>query len=167
MATVGRTGGAGAIAIDFEWVNLNLVVADMLALGVDVRSFREPLTDSIREVAAPAIRRHFDEEGPGWAALSESRVQFKSRHQLRSEILQATGRLRQVAGQINAWNVTQDSAELANLQDAEYGWVHQEGYEPMNIPQREWAYLDESDLNQIENVFGRWISMRLARRGFA
>jgi phage gpG-like protein len=130
-------------------------------LGLRLRSFREPLTQSVREVASPAFVRHFDVEGPGWAPLKDRTVLTRGEAH---PILNRTGLLKTVAGQLNLWDIDAEDASVANLPRATYGAYHQFGTQEMVA--REWAYLDEDDLEKIEGVFYDWIDNKLEQSGF-
>jgi phage gpG-like protein len=105
---------------------LGITAARIDKLGVDIRSFREPLLASVREVMVPSIRRNFDEGGrPAWEPLSDVTVKIRG---TAGPILNRTGTLRSVATQINIWTITRTSAVIRDLpQKAWYGKVHQAG----------------------------------------
>lgn len=98
-------------------------------LGLDIRSFRVPLTDSIRKVMVPSIRRNFDEGGrPAWEPLSDVTLSIRQWKGVDGEILNVSGALKRVASQINIWSITKTSAIIADLPDKVwYGKVQQAG----------------------------------------
>lgn len=108
---------------------LGIAAGRVAKLGLDIRSFREPLLRSIREVMVPSIRRNFDEGGrPAWEPLADDTVERRDGES--EPILVRSGSLRRVASQINIWDITTTSAVIRDLPQAVwYGKVHQAGYE--------------------------------------
>lgn len=106
--------------------SIGLVARDVNRLGLDIRSFKEPLSRSIKQVMIPSIRQNFKAGGrPDWEALSEATIK------LRGEawpILDRTGRLRKGATRFNIWTITETAATVKSLpQSIWYGAIHQEG----------------------------------------
>lgn len=137
-------------------------------LGMDIRSFREPLTRVIREVVAPSIRKNFDVGGrPGWEPHSSSTEEIISRLGRPSRgVLVATGTLRQVAGQLNIWDISQDAAILRGLPShVWYGAIHQAGRRGTGrantIPQRQFVMLQRQDEADMAAVFEKWLGERI------
>lgn len=109
---------------------VGIAAARVDKLGMDIRSFKEPLTRAIREVVAPSIRRNFDVGGrPKWAPLAEATLSWRQRQGVMGTApLIRSGALRRVASQINIWSIDRTSAVLAHLpQQVWYGNVHQAG----------------------------------------
>jgi phage gpG-like protein len=144
---------------------VEFLIQDFAELGLDIRSFREPLKRSVQGVVAPSIQLNFDVEGrPPWAPLAESTVDEKQRLGYPPDILTRTGKLRRVAGQLNAWTITQEDATMTNLPGAEYGEFHQDGTRFM--PVREFAIIqDPEDVDEIQQVFEHWLVERFVRKG--
>lgn len=101
-------------------------------LGIDIRSFREPLKRSIQQVVAPSFQKNFDKGGrPSWEPLSPDTEEVQQRlHGIGSHPpLVRTGHLRRRMGQFNIWTVNKDSAILRDLPaDVRYGGIHQIGF---------------------------------------
>jgi phage gpG-like protein len=102
-------------------------------LGLDIRSFREPLTRSIREVVGPSIRENFDKGGrPNqWDPLAADTPEIQSRiHNIGPHpILVRTGLMKRVMSQINIWTITGESAILKSVPSSIwYATVQQGGY---------------------------------------
>lgn len=101
-------------------------------LGMDIRSFREPLRRSIKEVVAPSIVKNFDSSGrPTWEPFAEAtptiqeRIQGYNSHPL----LIRSGLLRSTMGQLNIWTINTDSAILTGVPESIwYAKVQQAGY---------------------------------------
>lgn len=118
------------IKLDWQFKpTIGLVAKDIDRLGVDIRSFREPLTRSIKRVLIPSFRTNFQVGGrPAWAPLAD--ITVKARNYSAWPILVRRGTLKRVATQFNIWNVGQISAVIRQLpQKAWYGVVHQGGLE--------------------------------------
>lgn len=144
---------------------VEFLIQDFAELGLDIRSFREPLKRAVQGVVAPSIQYNFDVEGrPPWAPLADVTVEEKQRLGYPPEILTRTGKLRRVAGQLNAWTITQEDATMTNLPGADYGRFHQDGTRFM--PAREFAIIqDPEDVDEIEKVFEQWLTERFIRKG--
>jgi phage gpG-like protein len=162
-------------------------------LGIDIRSFREPLKRSIREVMVPSIRQNFDSGGrPAWVPLHDFTVKKKKGD---ARPLIRTGSLRRVATQMNIWTIDTEKAMVTDLpQSVWYGKVHQAGYEGnaggastkqlVNtatgaiieiedegeagsgaIPARPFIVMQNEDVNNIDRVFTDWLGERIAAAG--
>jgi len=115
-----------------EWdlePSIGIAAGRIKRLGLDIRSFKEPLTTAIKTVVIPSIRKNFDEGGrpTPWEPLAEFTI--KMRHYQAWPILRRTGALRKAATQFNIWTVSTTSAAIRSLpQKVWYGYVHQAGY---------------------------------------
>jgi phage gpG-like protein len=167
-----------------------IIVASFEKLGMDIRSFKEPLERSVKEVIAPSLQKNFDVMGrpDRWQELAEATYAIKSRLGFgnASRILMRTGLLRRVAGQLNAWDIDgQEGIAKMALPRAEYGYIHQNGagsggnalYRRKSrttgrivetevgsqgyVPQRIWALIQKEDEANIEKVFGKWLDDRV------
>jgi phage gpG-like protein len=127
MAVPGLRLDKGIIAFDFA-PSIGILARDIDKMGVDIRSFREPLMRAIKEVMIPSIRKNFDVGGrPSWEPLSEVTIERGG-----DQLLVRSGKLRRVMGQINIWDVTAESATIKDLPDhVWYGKIHQGGYGTM------------------------------------
>ena len=99
-------------------------------LGMDIRSFREPLKRSIQQVIAPSFLTNFDVGGrPAWIPLSPSTLEIRSRFgRTGDRILVRTGALRRTMGQYNIWSVSDKAAMIKDLPaNVWYGAIHQAG----------------------------------------
>lgn len=107
--------------------SIGLVAKDIDRLGLDIRSFKEPLTRSIKRVIIPSIRKNFEVGGrPAWEPLSEATIKLRGYEAW--PILVRTGALKRGATQFNIWDVSQTSAAIRKLPDKVwYGVVHQQG----------------------------------------
>jgi phage gpG-like protein len=136
-----------------------------LANDVTVRSLREPLQKSIKDVVAPAFHSHFEEGGDSDGAWEEWDEDTVKHNQSRS-LLVKSGRLKKRGGSQALWVIdgAKGEARAENLSGVEYGAVHQRGAPSVNLPARPWATLSERDMEKIQSVFGVWIEIRIQRR---
>jgi phage gpG-like protein len=136
------------------------LVADFAGLENDLSTFQEPLEAAVREVGVPAIGRNFDAEGPGWEPLQAATVMIRgSEH----PILEVTGALREDATSPDAWAIDDDMAAMSML-SLDYGYFHEVGTGFM--PARPFMVLDESDVDEIVEVFGQWLDTKFIAAGF-
>lgn len=155
-------------------------------LGVGIRSFREPLEISIREVMRPSIRTNFDVGGrPKWAELAASTIAKREKKGTGTKTLVEKGTLRKIASQRNIWDVSSTVALVrgfALLERVPYAGYQQTGTGkgmkaiPMkdergrnifgvgdSMPARPYLFIQEEDIEKIEQIFLEWIEMRIAK----
>lgn len=116
--------------------SIGIAAARVNDLAGKIKSFREPLLISIREVMVPSIRRNFDQGGrPAWEPLSSSTLKIRKYYGIdSSKILVRSGALRRVASQINIWTVTATTAMILDLpQKVWYGKIQQAGASSADI----------------------------------
>ena len=169
MPVVASPVGASAFRISYDWIPLPAVlISDFDKLGLDIRSFREPLKRSIQEVVGPSMHENFAVGGrPPWEPLNERTIADKSANGYPEDILVRTGSLGVVAGQLNLWTIDgqEGTAVVNGLPDrVHYGIFHQAGTRFM--PAREWAVIQEEDIDRIVEVFEEWLGERLGVAGF-
>lgn len=147
----------GGFGLTFNWIpDPSIMATGLESFGNKIRSFREPLTRSIREVVAPSMRENFDTAGRGtWEPLMPSTQAQKGG----GSILVETGLLSRVAGQLNIWSIDRESATLGSLPRAGYGTYHQ--YGTVNMVARPWAVIWPDDADAVERIFEEWIEERL------
>jgi phage gpG-like protein len=121
----------GILAFEFS-PSIGILARDIDKMGVDIRSFREPLRRAIKEVMIPSFMKNFQVGGrPSWEPLSEATLNLRaSLHgKSGSQILVKTGKLKQNMGYTTMWDITQESAAIKQLPERVwYGVVHQGGY---------------------------------------
>src|SRR6478609_7078686 len=72
-------------------------------LNLSIRSFKEPLHDSVKKVMIPSIRKNFDAQGrPAWTPLSAATV---LRRGATGPILNRSGALRRTMGYLKIWTI--------------------------------------------------------------
>ena len=125
-------GNAGKFGIEIDWHPTPFILAAQFqVLGLNVKSFHEPLKRSVQQVMAPSIRKNFEVEGrPAWAPLTDTTNRLRSYYGFTPAhpILGRTGRLKRIAGQLNVWNIDREQAYAQGLPGAWYGMMHQLGY---------------------------------------
>jgi phage gpG-like protein len=151
-----------------------ILAAQFEKFGLNIRSYREPLQQSIKEVVAPSLQKNFDVGGrPSWLPLANLTVALKEYRGAAQPAtpLVFTGKLRRIAGQQNLWSINGLAGEAslsgAKLGEVWYGIVQQQGADTGRgvIPPRPWAVLQEEDADKIEDIFWRWITMRAMAAG--
>ena len=164
---LGTTNRQMALSIDFIPLPA-ILINDFDKLGLDIRSFREPLKRSIQEVVGPSMHENFAVGGrPPWEPLHERTVDDKAAGGYPEDILVRSGDLAQVAGQLNLWTIDGPGGEARSTglpERVHYGIFHQSGTRFM--PQREWAVIQEEDIDRIVEVFDEWLGERLTSAGF-
>lgn len=107
--------------------SVGMVAKDIRRLGMDIRSFREPLKRAIRLVLIPSIKQNFKEEGrPKWSQLTDQTAKLRGGNY--HPILHVSGTLEKRATQERTWSIGLTSATIRRLPaDAYYGVFHQAG----------------------------------------
>lgn len=180
LKMAGQLGSGKGLDLKFT-PSMAIVAGSVDKLGLDIRSFREPLKQSLKEVILPSIKKNFDVEGrPSWDPLSPFTLAQKEQG---SGILVRSGRLKRVMGYQNNWKLTKDYLVLEDLpQSVWYGKVHQKGikgashtiknaltgkesgsFDDTGLPARPFVALQPSDRKAIESIFRHWLDMRMKR----
>lgn len=169
--------------IEFE-PSIGLVAGRIDKLGLDIRSFREPLKRAIKDVMIPSISKNFDVGGrPAWAPLSDFTLLNRQVAGTGTKILDATGKLKRVATQQNIWDISLVAAVIRDIPEkAWYGKVHQGGLNKDisiklagkkqtiktqaqgGIPARPFFVIQDEDEDEIELVFITWLQERIDRQ---
>ena len=165
-------------------------------MGLDIRSFREPLHRVLKEIVIPSIKLNFHKhgrtpsgQGNAWERLSEWTEQKKGH----GRPLLLTGALQKTMERQNIWHLDGEKLLLANLpQEVWYGVVHQQGagdpdaaadmwFDPVaqvyvnvgdsdggpsNIPARPFVQLTDEEIEMIDEVFLDWLDERAMRAGW-
>jgi len=114
--------------------SLAIMAARIDKLGLDIRSFREPLKRSIQKVMIPSFRANFAQGGrpDAWEPLSDSTIEIRERLGFGGgdTVLVRTGALAKTMGQLNIWTITKTTAIIKDLPSRVwYGAIQQAGYE--------------------------------------
>jgi phage gpG-like protein len=117
-------------------------------LGLDIRSFREPLKRVIQQVLAPSFRKNFESGGrpDAWEPLSDATMEIRDRLGFSGDdVLVRTGALQRVSQQFNIWVVTGEAAFIPKLPDkVRYGNIHQSGYGGSGTGKKMGGYLKKA-----------------------
>lgn len=109
--------------------SVGIIARDIDKLGMDIRSFREPLKRAVQKVIIPSIQRNFEEEGrPSWEPYSAATLEIRERMgEPVNKLLNKTGALQTQMSRYNIWTVNNNAAILLDI-PLWYGKLHQEGY---------------------------------------
>jgi phage gpG-like protein len=122
----------GLMSFDFK-PSIGIAAAQIDKLGLDIRSFREPLKRVVQRVMAPSFRENFDQEGrpDPWPEPSPATLDIREKAGIGGDMsLDRTGLLKKTIQQLNIWTITQKNATIQSLPSKVwYGKIHQEGYE--------------------------------------
>lgn len=175
--------------------SLGITASRIDKLGMNIKSFREPLKRSIQQVIAPSIRTNFDQGGRpnAWPELSDATQEIQDRIMGGGDHppLIKSGLMRRTMTQLNVWSISQNSAILKDVPDKIwYAKVHQAGYEGKGkagrkslteivnaaksgkskgeraispIPARPFVMLQSRDVEDIQQVFIKWMGERIDR----
>lgn len=193
----GSRGGVGLFfgkkqmfGLDIEFSpTVAFLVKNFNDMGVDIRSYKEPLKRSIQKVLAPSFQKNFDVGGrPPWPPLSEYTLKMRSEEGSGNQILVRSGRLKRTAGQLNIWEIdgVRGQAFVRSLPSHSwYGNIHQGvssglGFESFVLgpteqsddggslfaasgetPPRPFIVVQKEDFEEVQKVFSDWINERL------
>jgi phage gpG-like protein len=137
-----------------------IVGASFGAIARGFRTYRVPLTESVRQVGVKAIDENFRVGGrPPWEPHAEETSIRRDREgtlgREPQDILIESGRLWGDAVRLARWTITGDEAYISNLPGRSwYGVLHQTG--TRHMPARPWGEMTTEDVDKIEDVFGKW-----------
>lgn len=139
-----------------------ILAADLDRFGFNIRSFKEPLTQSVKKVIIPSIRENFESGGrPDWDQLAASTITKRiSEGYGIWPPLTKTGALKKKATAYGIWLITKDSATMGEPK-IKYAGFHQRGTTKM--PQRAFAMIQDEDEDNVENIFRIWLEERIQR----
>jgi phage gpG-like protein len=178
------------VTLNFE-PSVGIMARKIDKLGLDIRSFREPLKESIQKVMIPSIRRNFEAGGrPRWMGLAP--ITVKKRGSAKPVLIRS-GALKRGATTLGIWTIDTEKAMILDLPDnIWYGKVHQAGYgggefeEVFHYPQghhgpavptgetiggdgaipaRPFIVVQQGDITKINMVFDRWLGRRIRAAG--
>lgn len=146
-----------------------LLVEKLSAFKYSIRSFREPLDKSVRQVMVKDIKEQFASGGnPKWPNLRPATVERKKRQGKNRGILVETGKLKSVATQISMWKVSSDQAYFSGLpSNVQYGYPLDAGFSNARtggfVPAREFIRFTDSQREEVATIFEDWLDEREAR----
>jgi phage gpG-like protein len=172
----GSRSGVQFLEIDFDPEPIILAAA-FEKWGMDIRSFREPLEKSVRQVLSPSLSKNFEVGGrPTWTPLSDITIKEKARRGYGNaeRPLIRTGSLSKQVGYYNLWVINGPAGEAyispGKMEGVFYGVYHNFGMtsggaDEVGYPQREWAIIQTEDADNIEEIFFDWIEERALKAG--
>jgi phage gpG-like protein len=109
--------------------SIGIIARNIDKMGIDIRSFKEPLKRAVQQVIIPSIQQNFEEEGrPPWDPYSASTLDIRERlGDPVNKLLNKTGDLQNVMQRYNLWTVNNNAAILLDI-PLWYGKLHQEGH---------------------------------------
>lgn len=154
--------------------SLAIIARDVDKLGLDIRSFREPLRRAVQQVMIPSFQKNFDVGGrPAWEPLSDATLEMRRRglHKGKggTKPLDLTGTLKRNMSYMSIWTFTSDYAAITDLpQRIWYGKAQQAGFRTFFItaPARPFVIMQPEDEEAVARVFDTYIAERLAARGW-
>lgn len=123
---------SGIVSFDFS-PTIGILARDLDKMGVDIRSWRVPLMNAVRNVMIPSFQQNFESGGrPSWVPLSESTQIIRSREGTGDKPLVRSGALKRNMGFMSMWDINKDYAILKQLPERiSYGAIQQAGYGTM------------------------------------
>jgi phage gpG-like protein len=144
-------------AFDFK-PSIGIAAGKIDKMGIDIRSFREPLKRVVQQVMAPSFLKNFDESGrpDKWEPLSDATMLIRGREGYQGDKpLVRTGLLRRTMGQLNIWTITTVNATIQKLPDKiSYGAIHQGGFEGVGVGRKMSGYVKKAkgDLREAQSL---------------
>lgn len=124
MRTIGKGANVRGIEVQFR-PSITIIAGSIDKLGLDIRSFKDPLKEALVQVIIPSIESNFLSEGrPRWTPLADATIARKGF----TNVLVTTNKLFHTMQRQNIWTLTKDYLILQDLpQSVWYGKVHQGG----------------------------------------
>jgi phage gpG-like protein len=175
-AVLGRLGTRngltpGVVGIDMSFSpSLAITAARIDKLGLNIKSFKEPLQRAIKQVMIPSFKANFAAGGrpDRWDPLSEGTLEIRERlgSIVGAGVLVKTGKLSKVMQQQNIWRVTNTTAIITDLRvfrsAMRSGGTMKTKGAPA-IPARPFALFQDEDEDRIAEVFIKWMQERIDR----
>lgn len=151
-----------SFALDAEFIpSARMIGRSFGELAKGFRTFRVPLTHAVENVMIQHIIEQFEAGGePPWAPHAESTQERRERQGTLGgypqDILVESGTLFDAVIKKARWTITGDEAYFSNLPSrATYGYFHLTGTDDM--PARPFIQLTNQEIDQVQDVFGRWV----------
>jgi phage gpG-like protein len=143
-----------------------VIARDFGEIAKGFRTFRVPLTASVRQVMIPSITQNFEVGGrPPWERLSDETIRRREREGtiggFSNDILVESGRLLSAMDAFARWTIPRETAFISNLpKRAWYGKLHQWGNERYNVkfPARPFVMAQDEDIAAIHSIFHAWMN---------
>ncbi len=154
---------------DFR-INADLIKVSTFRLARQFGDMTWPLRQSVKIVIGPSMMTNIDVGGrPPWPPLQGDTV-FKKSEKYADlmnpfQALVATGKLYETLESGHFWRITRDSADMELLDTVvPYAKYHQQG--TRNVPQRQFAVLQQKDIEHIIVIFDAWIRTMTSAKDF-
>jgi len=159
----GRRQSAVQFDIDMEPPAI-VLASEFTRLGLNIQSFKDPLKQSVEEVAAPSIRENFEQGGrPTWEPPAEATLDHSGYDG--HPLLIDTGALEEAASSTDIWQVSKTEASILPIDSwTDYGGFHEGG--TINMPARPFLMFQPEDEDAIEEIFHKWLDVRFIAAGF-
>jgi len=148
--------------VDLVWIPLPSIVAKAyFATAERAADMLDPMYDAV-EVVQGQIEANFDVEGrpAKWAPLSEATIGLRQEAGFPGEhpILVRTGALKDAVTSASAWDIEASGQTVSALMTdpTGYGSYHISG--TIYMPIRDWSYVDDEALDEIEQLFMEWVT---------
>jgi len=149
------------VGIDVVWIPLPEIVAHAyFATAERAANMLEPMYEAV-EVVRGQIETNFDVEGrpAKWEPLSEATLFLREYEGYQSgPILQRSGTLKSGATSAAAWDIDSSGQVVSAIMmdPTGYGHFHVEG--TVFQPIRDYTYVDDEALDEIDNLFLDWVT---------
>jgi len=150
-------------------INADLIKASTYRMAMQFGNMRWPLEQSVDLVIIPSMVKNFLVSGrPSWKPLTHDTIAFKfeqfpSMYALKP--LFRTGNLVSAVKRGTYWRITGYSADMEALDNHfPYAKYHQAG--TRTVPQRQFAVLQQEDIEAITVVFDSWIRKVTNKKDF-
>jgi phage gpG-like protein len=159
------------IEIDVRGFRLNadLIKASTFRLARQLGDMRVPLKTAVTKVIIPSMDKNFMVQGrPRWPPVDTETLyrKFLTPSEYNAALtLIKTGRMYETIAAGFYWKIDRDKADMEQLDRViPYAKFHQSGTRKM--PQRQFALLQQQDIERIVVIFDSWISVMTSQRDF-
>lgn len=147
----GRGGGGITLTLSPP---IDFILRQTGAFRRGLDSYRD-LWERIKPVLSRIEQERWDNEGPGWAALAQSTLEQKSRRGYPSDILVATGDLRDSLVDPSR-AAREEGRALVWATDVPYAGYHQDG--TTRMPARPIIEIDVAERRDLEREVVAWVN---------
>lgn len=150
-------------------MNADLIKASTFRLAAQFGDMRVPLKTSVDKVIIPSMDKNFMVQGrPTWPPLDTETfvTKFRTPSEYNAALsLIRTGKMYETITAGFYWRIGRDKADMELLDKAvPYAKYHQSGTKKM--PQRQFALLQQQDIERIVVIFDSWIRFITSQRDF-
>lgn len=133
---------------------LSAVSNDVFRMAAELGNMKEPLTQSVYRVIIPSIAMNFVLGGrPKWKNLTADTIRIRGSAK---PILIDERLLHKAAVSKTIWKISDTEANMDRIdQRVPYAKYHQDG--TVNMPQRQFAILQDKDVDNIVEIFRQWL----------